>query len=100
MSPSLEGATVFAPQPDRRPSWNSLPALFIANRGTREGSLSRRPFKLRDDQVAARAVVMQDKMQRPMQFEITPATGDVVQATTPRTWRAGRPAAATFSTPD
>ena len=32
------------------------------------------------DQVAARAIVMQHKTQRPVQFEITPATRDAVQA--------------------
>ncbi len=31
------------------------------------------------DQVASRAVVMQHKTQRPVQFEITPATRDAVQ---------------------
>jgi len=40
-------------------------------------------LKVRDfchgDQVAARAVVMQHKTQRPVQFEITPATRDAVQ---------------------
>ena len=41
-------------------------------------------LKVRDichgDQVAARAIVMQHKTQRPVQFEITPATRDAVQA--------------------
>lgn len=32
------------------------------------------------DQIAARAIVMQHKTQRPVQFEITPATRDAVQA--------------------
>ncbi len=40
-------------------------------------------LKVRDichgEQVAARAVVMQHKIQRPVQFEITPATRDAVQ---------------------
>ena len=40
-------------------------------------------LKVRDvchgDQVASRAVVMQHKAQRPVQFEITPATRDAVQ---------------------
>ena len=40
-------------------------------------------LKVRDichgDQVASRAVVMQHKTQRPVQFEITPATRDAVQ---------------------
>jgi integrase len=43
------------------------------------------PFKLKDiwalrvrDQVASRAVVMQHKTQRPVQFEITPATREAV----------------------
>jgi len=40
-------------------------------------------LKVRDichgDQVAARAIVMQQKTQRPVQFEITPATRDAVQ---------------------
>ena len=40
-------------------------------------------LRLRDichgDQVAARAVVMQHKTQRPVQFELTPATRDAVQ---------------------
>jgi len=40
-------------------------------------------LKVRDishgDQVAARAVVMQHKTQRPVQFEITPATRDAVE---------------------
>jgi hypothetical protein len=40
-------------------------------------------LKVRDvchgDQVASRAVVMQHKTQRPVQFEITPATRDFVQ---------------------
>ncbi len=40
-------------------------------------------LKVRDichgDQVAARALVMQHKTQRPVQFEITPATRDAVQ---------------------
>lgn len=41
-------------------------------------------LKVRDichgDQVASRAIVMQHKTQRPVQFEITPATRDAVQA--------------------
>ena len=41
-------------------------------------------LKVRDlchgDQVAARAIVMQHKTQRPVQFEITPATRDALQA--------------------
>ena len=41
-------------------------------------------LKVRDvchgEQVAARAIVMQHKTQRPVQFEITPATRDAVQA--------------------
>ena len=41
-------------------------------------------LKVRDichgDQVASRAIVMQHKTQRPVQFEITPATRDSVQA--------------------
>jgi integrase len=41
-------------------------------------------LKVRDvchgEQVAARAIVMQQKTQRPVQFEITPATRDAVQA--------------------
>ena len=41
-------------------------------------------LKVRDichgDQVAARAIVMQHKTKRPVQFEITPATRDAVQA--------------------
>ena len=41
-------------------------------------------LKVRDvchgDQVAARAIVMQHKTQRPVQFEITQATRDAVQA--------------------
>ena len=40
-------------------------------------------LKVRDichgDQVASRTVVMQHKTQRPVQFEITPATRDAVQ---------------------
>lgn len=40
-------------------------------------------LKVRDichgDQVTTRVVVMQHKTQRPVQFEITPATGDAVQ---------------------
>jgi hypothetical protein len=40
-------------------------------------------LKVRDichgDQVASRAMVMQHKTQRPVQFEITPATRDAVQ---------------------
>ena len=40
-------------------------------------------LKVRDichgDQVASRAVVMQHKTQRPVQFELTPATRDAVQ---------------------
>lgn len=32
------------------------------------------------DQVATRAIVMQHKTQRPVQFEITPATQDALQA--------------------
>ena len=41
-------------------------------------------LKVRDvcqgDQVAARAIVLQDKTQRPVQFEITPAARDALQA--------------------
>jgi integrase len=41
-------------------------------------------LKVRDvchgDQVATRAIVIQHKTQRPVQFEITPATRDVLQA--------------------
>ena len=41
-------------------------------------------LKVRDvcqgDQVAARAIVVQHKTQRPVQFEITPAVRDAVQA--------------------
>ena len=41
-------------------------------------------LKVRDvchgDQVAARAIVVQHKTQRPVQFEITPAARDAVQA--------------------
>src|SRR3954451_12726797 len=56
-------------------------------------------LKVRDvchgDQVASRAVVMQHKTQRPVQFEITPAARDAVQkwiwgrASTPGSSKAG-----------
>ncbi len=46
-------------------------------------------LKVRDighgDQVASRAMVMQHKTQRPVQFEITPVTRDAVQSTNSRT---------------
>ena len=47
-------------------------------------TVSRDSPRVRDvchgDQVAARAIVMQHKTQRPVQFEITQATRDAVQA--------------------
>jgi integrase len=67
-----------------------MPTRFIGSHGTRARSLGRRrrsssrvSLKVRDichgDQVATRAVVMQHKTQRPVQFEITPATREAVQ---------------------
>jgi integrase len=59
---------LFAPQLDGRPSWKLSHPLFITIRGTRERSW-----------VATRAIVLQHKTQRPVQFEITQATRDALR---------------------
>ena len=46
--PSWDGSIVSSPQPDWRPSWDPMSALFAASRGTRAGSLAKGAFKLKD----------------------------------------------------
>jgi hypothetical protein len=58
-------------------------ALFIMGIDSKLRGCDLVALKARDichgDQVASRAMVMQQKTQRPVQFEITPATRDAVQ---------------------
>jgi integrase len=88
LSPTVSHSPVCSParmsNPGGRKAWTVRElALFNLGIDSKLRGCDLVGLKVRDichgDQVASRAVVMQHKTQRPVQFEITPATRDAVQ---------------------